>query len=1138
MTYSIYTHSQFDISGALQQSASGYISLIYNTEHLQMTESIYPMLSQTSLSTRKVPNYKNAYEYISIGGRTENNLYTRDFPISSTTSPMSVITGQTIFSLPERTRNKSVIVTRFSAPGDKTTLSRGYLDIHAEEFSVYNGINNRNLIARKDLSDDLTTHFDLGNTGSYTLNKSPRNTKYTIKSSTLSGFETKSLFDNGNIGYQIPYHPDQIQWVYRVYAKTSSSWANNFLINNKFTASDYYLTESVFNSSSLTASFVNDYHSAYGFPSWIQVRAGQNWKTRLLKSKNYIIKYQPDINEDNRAAIVQPSFLTGNEQLDEQTLEDAKYIFKESNIDFTNEKIEYHFDNGLKLEEAVFKTKFLNSELNNIAGLDYIQTNNLKIKLNNLGNYKKVIKKQLYPAAKYAGLKRYKVRENFIFDAWRDDPYLSESNGYRFHLLQSRDVTGSNIPRGYTIPALSERMYTGSIWPLDFYSSSVQRDRNVAGELMWLGSNISLQTRVTNTPIISYHSNGGFGQYTCSLPWTTPIGANSKPFQDNNEVFSLLTKRQYKEYAFIPEWRVSSLIDSLNFSDIENSLVTASLSPELTGTSRLEVQFTDQFKIKNNLKFDINSILLMRPYKNFYPVQITMECGRLLSQSLSSFDYFHQYIDGTYAYNNMVQIMATYFGGGIMYNSIKAGIASQFYTSLSNNDANVVAPFESIFDPFSFFRNKEFLSGGAPFTQTVNSVAYRILVKNFLEEVRHTFCKNSALDYFSSKDENAFDVFESGTTYSMDLKLNIGKVAKNNNSNFNWTDGVNFIGKKPFGVLQNIPPWYQSPDPGNIEYNGISTCRLSFTPDYTRKYTIDEIISNTELDFRINKELTCSFASKAYCQKVTSSFDIFNKELDECGNYVWKIKSKWEFPFLALTGTIFTYSVGNFRYNDSLSRDNTKAFIGGLWHDYCEIPSENQGLFLELSDVKYSGSVFFESASLATKVGFQQDNKRVGELNDYKNISELLCLIPIYKDNNSYVIIDDTFSIFNENMEHAKKYMLPPKLGYNNLNERPKLFFGIEIRDVWSKKDLSYIWQNVLPQNGLTHKEINNIYEVKCPKALELLKDKNIYFMVFKCKLRSVSNPYPSYSYNWPWDYFSLQELCKIDIITEDMENE
>jgi len=43
------------------------------------------------------------------------------------------------------TVNKTIVVTRFAAPGGVEVMSKGYLDFRSSEFSVYNSLNNRNL---------------------------------------------------------------------------------------------------------------------------------------------------------------------------------------------------------------------------------------------------------------------------------------------------------------------------------------------------------------------------------------------------------------------------------------------------------------------------------------------------------------------------------------------------------------------------------------------------------------------------------------------------------------------------------------------------------------------------------------------------------------------------------------------------------------------------------------------------------------------------------------------------------------------------------------------------------------------------------------------------------------------------------
>jgi hypothetical protein len=59
-------------------------------------------------------------------------------------------------------RSNSIITNRFSSPGDKTTMTLGYLDGVAGEFSVYNNLNYRNLSVR---GNNPTTNEASGNIG-------------------------------------------------------------------------------------------------------------------------------------------------------------------------------------------------------------------------------------------------------------------------------------------------------------------------------------------------------------------------------------------------------------------------------------------------------------------------------------------------------------------------------------------------------------------------------------------------------------------------------------------------------------------------------------------------------------------------------------------------------------------------------------------------------------------------------------------------------------------------------------------------------------------------------------------------------------------------------------------------------------
>lgn len=1416
MAYTDITASLFKSTGEVVEIISGSpVQKLVQTKNIPISASAIYSDRQLNLSTRSIPNYLQRTDYINIPGRTENNLYARDYPISASAPSNPFLSGEQITSLPERTSNKSVIAIKFSAPGGKEVSSRGYLDREAEERASFNSLNHRNFAVRSEslkqqrlhtniiIPEDSFQYYRLGTgsfrrenegilavattnynpiltgsrlhfwfrvtndqdgaivtdqsnncvssmhvinnngstydigihsssygyqndlytmslilnvgtwynafmgqlssnnfyyfisvtgshyfvaagsnnqqglsglvqfgqsysssmpagaaidirapvylspsitntqflleiadyhnlgpahdprqaygnwnpsnaqllwvgaiengvvenlgqktgypltvvsqsvdstpffgyqTGTATIHKVHKNTRYKIKVSPDSLISNSSYiatpkYDNGFFNYQIPYNIDQVQWVYRTFLKNATISTNKFVNNDAMTASEYYYTESVRNSGSLVSSLTNDYASVYGFPTWIQIRAGDSWKNRFLKNKNLIIRYRRDINNDNREVISQPSYFTGTETLDTDSLEVNRYVFKESPVDYSGEIVEYIMDNNLIIVEPTFNDVFLNAELNNFTG----KTNSNKSLINEklLTNSRKKIKKRLFPTVKTSGHKRTRQRNRFIFTAWRDDTYIRGSdltnvypstvNNGRPNILNSR-MADSSVS-GYTIPTLAAFDLTGSIWPLDSYlhpTNQTTGSRRVQGELMNSAiDEFGIYYTQRNFPsIVSYMTKKyRDGSAFEILPWTAYSGANSVPFQDSESLFSLYTSAKYKDYCIPSEWNMSSFIASGNFSTLKQTLYENSFNFYNTGSDYQNL-ITDAHLIKSKLSFDINAVLQLRPYKNFYPCQFTLQCAKELSSSLAQVPEWHNYIMLPYNSTALSTGMMPFFAPGILYSSIKAGMPMPFFRYNTDALSQTIADFEYIFDPSILLKNQSVL--GIYMSQSFSSEKYKNIMKNFMHEVKDTFCENSSLEYFESKKESEFSIFESGVSYIMDIIVDTGKLdvsgSISHQANRSIIGGVNYLGSNHGFDTHNVPIWWPG-DGNNTDTSGVKIARLIFNPDQTRKYTLDEIFALTNVyyfRFPFYYEDISSSENSLY-PKITSSFNIFEKISDQNGDAKWKINSKWEFPYLILTGNLDRFSASSVKSgrsnedsNGGLDGDNGRyvQYHGGLWHDFCEVPQSDQGIFIQLKDYKYTfvtgankyqtGSIStFSSASLAAQVGFPiNSKKRIGEINSQKKISEMICIVPILKNNNSFINIDNSFNIYNENHKLVEKYVVPPKLDYENGNG--KLFFGVEIDDTWSRRDLAYIWQNLLPQNGLRHAEKNKLYEVTDQRVLDLLKDKDIYFMVFKCKMRSTVNDYPNIGYNWPWDFCSLVDLIKIDIITEE----
>ena len=139
-----------------------------------------------------------------------------------------------------------------------------------------------------------------------------------------------------------------------------------------------------------------------------------------------------------------------------------------------------------------------------------------------------------------------------------------------------------------------------------------------------------------------------------------------------------------------------------------------------------------------------------------------------------------------------------------------------------------------------------------------------------------------------------------------------------------------------------------------------------------------------------------------------------------------------------------------------------------------------------------------------------------------------------------------------------KKYYIPPELDFLTYsNKAPFVMYIFEFNHTFNQQDLADIWQGVLPKIGTEaqrsdSKDDNEIIHDFGP--YDFFEGRrlpnNIRWLTFKVKQKGEKNYYsltadsrddnrfkfnfnvgkqtPDYSYNWPYDFFSLIELIKI----------
>ena len=340
----------------------------------QTTASSY---NGTTVNRTSIGNYTYNYEVVSSVGRNVNNMWFRrnDGDVKQATAENAVLlqtpnatqrgvisnitdrldsvlnTAGTIqgnnSEVPDRdiylsgtlSKNKTIIVDRFSAPGGYEVMSRGFLDPTSETFSVYNSMNYRNLSARNKLLADHTSSMTSGS--SPNPHQVSRNTNYRLAvdttvrhDETYNTYLTTSKADNFFVNHLIPQSDRQYRWFsssLRTHQRgeampfgfmsssgdydsvlsgtatpPSSSVYQDFVGLNKFILTSVSSSDNTLHAFDDTAieiaedvsdEIYNAYYlqlnGPYGHPSWKQMRAGENAVTRYHKKNNILSVLDP-----------------------------------------------------------------------------------------------------------------------------------------------------------------------------------------------------------------------------------------------------------------------------------------------------------------------------------------------------------------------------------------------------------------------------------------------------------------------------------------------------------------------------------------------------------------------------------------------------------------------------------------------------------------------------------------------------------------------------------------------------------------------------------------------------------------------------------------------------------------------------
>jgi len=469
------------------------------------------------------------------------------------------------------------------------------------------------------------------------------------------------------------------------------------------------------------------------------------------------------------------------------------------------------------------------------------------------------------------------------------------------------------------------------------------------------------------------------------------------------------------------------------------------------------------------------------------------------------------------------------------------------------------------------------------------SPTYKLAIDNFLSEVSSLFVDQFA--HFKSDREENFKSVSSDNVYMMTLELYRTKLPGNETTmaqpdHKNFTMYNNPLGFGQVALNDSLsayggssahvtPPYYGAP----------ATVTFKYTPGSgVTVPTIDEIFANTTVTYyRQSLYSTLSINTDTYYSRmqVSSSWNLFERLTEVPPGTVtqksrWLLQSKMETPVLnfAHTAMVPAQSASSAPFGDVVNAathnyGGASPGIRGMWHQYGSIPTGSaEGVFAIINPYPTLGSAVeaptggTPTGSLANILGFQAGVPlRIGSTTKEAKFEEAVVAVPYRVNSNvrefiKFPRITPSLVTLRAAMD---KYVFPPKFDFTRFDTvETIMMYVFEFSADLTQTDIANMWQNLPPSIATEFKTQNAVVEEKELIDSIISKDKDIEWMVFKVKKRArsdfelvrrsqVTNDLTSlqprittpYSYNWPYDYFSLVELAKItegvDYISADL---
>jgi hypothetical protein len=617
------------------------------------------------------------------------------------------------------------------------------------------------------------------------------------------------------------------------------------------------------------------------------------------------------------------------------------------------------------------------------------------------------------------------------------------------------------------------------------------------------------------------------------VPWTAPWTYGKKLFGEANEgaapnvvgpsyyndhkEYSEFVKIVGKDHSLIPEYRISERIETI-VTEPESLISSQVNRRSLTGSFTYEEEQADDwngltrygkgdvfFDLKalkkrfvgankstkiSKLKLRVEAITKLLPYDGFYPAERTVQLAQIFSSSLKD-QYLLTGPEGTFR-----TLMQPLFMPGILYNSIKAGLAmsyGMFTGSLPSAEVlctegastlggfevnpfsaapeNVVAdtnefvklPFEELVTLQNMANPQTKIVDMFPHkTMSLNSTAsmspnisplFQMAMSNFLASTIEFSLKDNQLTTIESQKELSIPAANHGESYAMEIALVAAEPSLRGDYNrtpWDFTSRYGALGWGPsvgwityltgnFATDQMWRPQWATPLSTYNEEPSSASIHLEWNPRSTGKFSIASI----------QKEVTASFynamtndGARTYTGMVLRN----TPRLSESINYLltndkslYEVDPNTGIPIKASdpTNTNNTVWVIQPKWETIyLSRDGVDGYqTQGIWKTFCEAPdpkTNGADLSIWIKDVSGKKSLK-DFLKLPEKTS-------LGKPSSTTKIEEAIVCIPYYDGSGPHGTAEKQF--FTTSLDAVEQFKVAG-LKAVELNEEPNEWYTL-----------------------------------------------------------------------------------------------